>query len=459
MMKTRVSSTQIQRNLPSLFKSLNSSPSSYTSVTSSLNLTEKLDDHEQTIKKKSTTNESSSLSLEDGESLFSSVSSLQLARSLMNLQMASFKPTVDYEEASKTLQTMWDNGLKGILDYGLEDATDNMSCDRNLNEFLRTVESTKLLPPSSVSFACVKITAICPISLLKRVSDLLRWEHKHPSCRLQWKCDTLPVLSISSPFYHTLKRPEPLTPEEEQDLQKAHDRLIKLSQKCFDINLPLLVDAEYTSVQPAIDYLTYSTMINFNKDDNPIVYGTIQAYLKDAKDRTIQATDAAKRMGITIGLKLVRGAYLSSETELASSLGYASPIHKSIQDTHSCYNECASYMIDKVSSRSAAVLLATHNLESGQLAVAKAQALGITKGNTMLQFAQLKGMAEGLSFGLRNAGFLVSKYLAYGPVEMVIPFLLRRAEENRGLLSASAVDRQLMREELLRRLKGGNMGN
>ncbi|PIA57507.1 hypothetical protein AQUCO_00600316v1 [Aquilegia coerulea] len=404
MMASRVSSTKIHRNIPSLFKSLNSSPSSYTSVSTSLNLTEKLDHDDELIKKKSTNESlSSSLSLEDGESLFSSVSSLQLLRSLVNLQMASFTPTVDFgtwvmksrlmenmvskkivlgvvkhtfyehfcagenlEEASKTLQRMWDNGLKGILDYGLEDATDNMSCDRNLNEFLRTVESTKLLPPSSVSFACVKITAICPISLLKRVSDLLRWEHKDPSCRLQWKRDTLSVLSNSSPFYHTLERPEPLTEEEEQDLQKAHERLIKLSQKCLDINLPLLVDAEYTSVQPAIDYLTYSAMIKFNKDDNPIVYGTIQAYLKDAKERTIQATEAAKRMGITIGLKLVRGAYLSSETELASSLGYASPIHKSIQDTHSCYNECASYMIDKVLSRSAAVLLGTHNLESGK---------------------------------------------------------------------------------------------
>lgn len=364
------------------------------------------------------------------------------------------------EEASQTLQRIWDSGLRGILDYGLEDAIDNASCDRNLNEFIKTVESTKMLPPSSVSYACVKITAICPISLLKRVSDLLRWEHKNSSFNLPWKHETMPLLSDSSPFYHTLEKPEALTREEERDLEIAHERVLKLSKKCHDMNLPLLVDAEYTSVQPAIDYLTYSAMIKFNKENstNPIVYGTVQAYLKDAKDRIILATEAAKRMGITFAIKLVRGAYLSSETELASSLGYTSPIHGSIQKTHACYNECASFMMEKVSANLGAVLLATHNLESGKLAVAKAQALGIGRGNPNLQFAQLKGMAEGLSFGLRNAGFQVSKYLAYGPVEMVIPFLLRRAEENRGLLSSSMVDRQLMSRELTRRLKNFSFG-
>ncbi|KAL5725572.1 hypothetical protein ACHQM5_008704 [Ranunculus cassubicifolius] len=484
-MANRVS-TKLHQNLPSFLKSLSSSPSSYSSITTPLNLTTEL---ENPIKKHSP------LSLEDGESLFSSLSTPQLLRSLMNLQAASLEPIVDFgtwvmrsrfmdnkiskkivlgvvkhsfyehfcagenlEEASKTLQRIWDSGLRGILDYGLEDATDNPSCDRNLNEFINTVETTKLLPPSSVSYACVKITAICPISLLKRVSDLLRWQHQNPSFGLPWKQDTFPVLCDSSPFYHTLERPEPLTHEEEQDLQKALERVLKLSQKCFDLNLPLLVDAEYTSVQPAIDYLTYSAMIKFNRDDNPIVYGTVQAYLKDAKERTVLATEAAKKMGITIGLKLVRGAYISSETGLSSSLGFDSPIHDSIQETHNCYNDCASFMMDKVFENSAAVLLATHNFESGKLAVAKAQALGIRKGNPKLQFAQLKGMAEGLSFGLRNAGFMVSKYLAYGPVDMVIPFLLRRAEENRGLLSASTVDRQLMRMELTRRLKSCTLG-
>ncbi|KAI3970948.1 hypothetical protein MKX01_024595 [Papaver californicum] len=430
------------------------------------------------------------LDFNDGKKLFSSVTTGKLIRSMLNQQMASYEPIVDVgikvirsrlveimivkdfimsvvkhtfydhfcagenlDEAKKTLQKLWNGGLKGIMDYGLEDATDNASCDRNYNEFLKIVETTKLLPPSSVSYACVKVTAICPISLLKRVSDLLRWEHKDSSFHLPWKVDTLPMLADSSPFYHTMNRPNHLTPAEEYDLHQAHTRLIKLSEKCLESKLPLLVDAEYSSVQPAIDYLTYSTMIRINKDGNRIVHGTIQTYFRDAKERLIQATEAAEKMGVMLGLKLVRGAYLSSESQLASSLGFPSPIHKSIQDTHACYDECASIMLEKVAKGTGAVVLATHNIESGRAAASKVESLGLEKSSEKVQFAQLKGMADGLSFALKNAGFQVSKYLPYGPVEMVIPYLLRRAEENKGLLSASTFDRQLMSKEVTRRLK------
>ncbi|XP_058112361.1 proline dehydrogenase 1, mitochondrial-like [Magnolia sinica] len=435
------------------------------------------------------------LNFDNGEQLFSSVPTSQLVKSMTNLHLVAFEPAVDVgikvmrsslmenkyfrgvlmgiikrsiyehfcagedlEEASRTLQRLWDNGLRGILDYGLEDATDNEGCDRNLEEFLKTVETTSLLPPSSVSFACVKITAICPISLLERMSDLLRWEHKDPSFHLPWKIESLPFLSNSSPLYHTTSEPEPLTEKEEEDLKLAQQRLSKLCEKCHQTNLPLLVDAEYTSVQPAIDYFTYSAAIRFNNDENPIVYGTIQTYLRDAKERLVKAVEAAERRGISIGFKLVRGAYMTRETQLASASGAASPIHSSIQETHDCYNECTSFMLEKIAGGHGSVVLATHNLESGKAAAAKAAELKIGKGNQKLQFAQLKGMADGLSLGLRNGGFNVSKYLPFGPVENVIPYLLRRAEENRGLLSASTLDRQLMSKELKRRLKVAVMG-
>lgn len=359
----------------------------------------------------------------------------------------------DAESAAKTLTELWGRGMRGILDYGLEDAEDNAACDRNLAGFLHTVEMTSSLPRDSVSFACVKITAICPITLLERVSDLLRWEQKKKTTDLPWKSHSLPILSPSSPLYHTPSSPPPLSETEEQDLRLAEERLTTLSQRCSDFNVPLLIDAEYTSVQPAIDYLTYSAMLRFNHNDRPIVYGTIQAYLRDAKERLMLAVEAAEKERISIGFKLVRGAYLTRETELASSLGAASPIHSSIEKTHACYNDCTSFMLGKVVSGSGSVVLATHNFNSGKFAAAKAEELGIDKGDQKLQFAQLKGMAEALSIGLSNAGFRVSKYLPFGPVDQVIPYLLRRAEENRGFLSASTLDRQLMRKEIKRRLK------
>lgn len=321
----------------------------------------------------------------------------------------------------------------------------------------------------------VKITAICPISLLRRVSDLLRWQYKNPSFNLQWKLNTFPIFTDSSPLYHTLKEPQPLTHEEEIDLQLGHQRLLKIFEKCLEANVPLSIDAEDTWLQPAIDYLTYSSAILYRKFDNPIVYATMQTYLKDARERLFLAAKHAEKLGVQMGFKLVRGAYMSSERKLASSLGYESPIHNNIQETHACFNDCASFMLENIANGYGGVVLATHNVESGmegkhffttnvlmdskechnfffffydttgQLAAAKAEELGIGKGNKRLEFAQLYGMADALSFGLRNAGFKVSKYMPFGPVELAMPYLLRRAEENRGLLSTSALDRELMR--------------
>lgn len=348
-------------------------------------------------------------------------------------------------EAGETVKMIWDYGLRGMLDYGLEHADDNISCDRNSEAFIRTVESTKSLPPSSVSFVVVKITAISPVSLLKRVSDLLRWEYKKKSFHLPWKINTLPIFTDSSPLYHTLQKPEPLTSQEEQDLQLGHQRLHNIIEKCLEANVPLVIDAEETLIQPAIDYFTYSAAIKHNKDDKPIIFGTIQAYLKDAKERLLLAKKAADKMGLPMGVKLVRGAYMSTETQVAASLGHESPIHNSIHHTHACYNNCASFMLEEVANGPGALVLATHNFESGKLAAAKAQDLGIGKERQKLQFAQLYGMAEAMSYGLRNAGFDVSKYLPFGPLEQIIPYLLRRAEENKGVLSTSTLDKQLMR--------------
>ncbi|KAJ7974222.1 Proline dehydrogenase [Quillaja saponaria] len=486
-MATRVIPPRILKTLRynTISRPLNSAHPSLSATVAPINFAEK---PEPTLQKPSTT-DSSLLNFNDVQKLFSFVPTTRLLRSSAILHATAVEPMVDFgmfvmksklmeveafkdliltatkhtfyehfcagediDTAGRTVRLLNDAGLRGMLVYAVEDATDNEGCDSNLQGFLDTIESSRSLPLSSVSFNIVKITAICPLRILQRVSDLLRWQQKDPSFNLPWKQNSLPIFADSSPLYHTRKRPEPLTAEEERDLQLGHERLLKLCQRSVEANTPLLVDAEYTSVQPAIDYLTYSAAILHNKDDTPIVYGTLQTYLKDAKERLLLTTKAAEKMGVPMGFKLVRGAYMSSETKIATSLGYASPIHNTIQDTHACFNGCASFMLEKIANGSGGVVLATHNVESGKLAAAKAHELGMGKVNHKLEFAQLHGMAEALSFGLSNAGFQVSKYMPFGPVEMVMPYLLRRAEENRGLLSASKFDRQLMRKELKRRL-------
>ncbi|KAJ6290564.1 hypothetical protein OIU78_026328 [Salix suchowensis] len=431
------------------------------------------------------------LDFNDHQKLFSNFPTTKLLRASSNLHMVSIGPLVDFGirvmnsrimetdnivrdavleavrhtfynhfcagedvvEARRCIERVNEAGLRVMLDFAVEYTSNNDACDHNLKGFLDSVQSAMSLPPSSVSSVVAKVTAMLPLSLLERVSDLLRWQQRDPSFNLPWKQNSFPVFSDSSPLYHTLEKPEPLTPQEEIDLQSGQERLWKLCEKCVQAKIPLTVDAEHIAVQPAIDYLTYLTAIKHGKNGNPIVYGTIQAYLKDAKERLLLATKAADEMGIPMGFKLVRGAYMSSERKIASSLGYESPIHNSIQETHACYNDCAAFMLENIANSSNAVILATHNVESGRLAATKAIELGVEKRNRKLEFAQLYGMSDALSFGLRNAGFLVSKYTPYGPIQMVIPYLLRRAEENRGLLSSSTIDRDLMRKELKRRLK------
>ncbi|CAD6211994.1 unnamed protein product [Miscanthus lutarioriparius] len=359
------------------------------------------------------------------------------------------------DEAAAVVRRLWRGGMGGILDYGIEDAEDSDSCDRNAAGFISAVDVAAALPPGSAS-VCIKITALCPIALLEKTSDLLRWQKKHPSFNLPWKTHSFPILSESSPLHLTASEPPALTAEEERELQLAHERLLAVCARCAEHGIPLLVDAEYATVQPAIDYFTFVGALAFNDgagEQRPIVHGTFQAYLRDARDRLEAMVRSAERERVRLGLKVVRGAYLTRETRLAAALGVPSPVHGSIQETHDCYNGCAAFLLDRVRRGSASVMLATHNVESGQLAAARAQELGIPKGDRNLQFAQLMGMADGLSLSLRNAGFQVSKYLPYGPVEQIIPYLIRRAEENRGLLSASSFDRQLLRKELVRRVK------
>ncbi|VFQ80792.1 unnamed protein product [Cuscuta campestris] len=429
------------------------------------------------------------LDLDDVREIFSSVPTLKLVKSSATLHMAAVEPLVDvgnwvmnsramevpvvresilgvvrhlfYDhfcggrdlvEVGRTVSRLSDSGLKAMLDYGLEHATDNKSCDLSLKVILDTADSVNSHPSSSVSFIVVKITAICPPRLIKRVSDLLRWEYKNPSFHLPWKQKALPIFSESSPLYHTTREPEQLSQEEEHDLELGHQRLQRICEKCLEVGVPVLIDAEDTMLQPAIDYLAYTAAVSYYKGNEPLVFGTVQAYLKDAKDRLVGTKKAAEKMGIPMGFKLVRGAYLSSERRLASSLGVESPIHNNIHQTHACFDDCASFMLDEIANGSGAVVLATHNVESGKLAATKVTDLGIRKDSPKIQFGQLYGMSDALSFSLRNAGFQVSKYLPFGPVDEIMPYLLRRGEENRGMLSASSLDRQLMRKEIKRRL-------
>jgi proline dehydrogenase len=218
-----------------------------------------------------------------------------------------------------------------------------------------------------VSSACVKISAICPIDILERVSSLLWWQHVNKDFNLPWKQDVIPVLAEGSPTYHVQSPPQPLTEEEEKQLVLGHNRLTKLCQACESEGIPLLVDAEYFLIQPAVDYFINVAASRFNRGrGQPLVYGTMQTYLKDSFPRLSMAVKDSQHRGLSYGVKLVRGAYISRENALAAALGIPSPIHPDIEATHRCYNFCAAFMLEQAASGDGAVVLATHNMNSGE---------------------------------------------------------------------------------------------
>lgn len=214
----------------------------------------------------------------------------------------------------------------------------------------------------------MKITALCPLSTLEHASALLRWKNKNPSHNLPWMLPSLPNLSDESPVYSTYP-PEPLSEEEERQISNTFSRISKICSVCEEYGLPLLIDAEYTSVQPIIDHLAYAAALLFNKGGFPLVYFTVQCYLRDSMSRLQISLNASKNQNLPFGVKLVRGAYLSRESKMAKKLGVSNPIFETIEETHQNYDRCSSFVLESVSSGAIpiGVVLATHNLNSGAL--------------------------------------------------------------------------------------------
>lgn len=217
-----------------------------------------------------------------------------------------------------------------------------------------------------LSASVAKVTALAPLPLLERLSDLLRWRHMHPDFQLPWDETGLPLLAPESPTFHVRTPPRALDAEEEKHVSAAHERLWKLVEACQQRGLPILFDAEYSDVQPAIDYLALNAALRFNRPGSPQVYATFQAYLKDALPRLSLAAEAFSNRGVPLGVKLVRGAYLSRENALAAARSAESPVHSSIQDTHRCYDQCVAYVLERATSGEAYIVVATHNVESGE---------------------------------------------------------------------------------------------
>jgi proline dehydrogenase len=212
--------------------------------------------------------------------------------------------------------------------------------------------------------------------------------------------------------------------------------------------VPVLVDAEETWIQEPIDALADEMMARYNKE-KAIVFNTYQLYRTETLTNLYQAHKNALDNNYYLGAKLVRGAYMEKERARAESVGYPSPIQPDKQATDKAFNDGLLFCIQHLDRIS--MMCGSHNEQSNALLVRLMAENGIKEDDSRVWFAQLYGMSDNISFNLAKAGYKVAKYVPYGPVRAVMPYLFRRAAENTSVAGQSSRELLLIRKELKRR--------
>ncbi|KAF9363315.1 hypothetical protein BGX34_004421 [Mortierella sp. NVP85] len=264
-----------------------------------------------------------------------------------------------------------------------------------------------------------------------------------------------------------------LAKEDLEDYKRLLTRMENLCEQAKKTHTRLMIDAEQSYFQPAIDNVALHLMENFNDDrhvEGPLIFNTYQMYLKDAFGRLKQDYTHAQRNGYVLAAKLVRGAYMVSERKRAAELGLEDPICDGIEATHTSYNAGVDFMLEKMiqqkqkliqdskasslSLKNTPVVLfvASHNKDSVIRTCERMQELDLAPQSGLVMFGQLMGMCDQISYTLGQHGYGIYKYVPYGPIHHVIPYLIRRAQENASVLGGVAVERNLLWEEFKMRM-------
>lgn len=249
-------------------------------------------------------------------------------------------------------------------------------------------------------------------------------------------------------IYQKLTEGEKLNQKEEVEWLRIKERYDKVCKAAYDADVPILIDAEETWMQDAADDLIEAMMKKYNSE-KVIVFGTLQLYRKDRLDYLKKLHVRAKDQDFKVGMKLVRGAYMEKERERAEEKGYKDPICVDKAATDKLFNDVLKYMFDNLDDM--AIFLGTHNEESSYLLMDLVIKSGLDKKDERIWFGQLFGMSDHISYNLAKEGYNVAKYLPYGPVRDVMPYLIRRAEENTSVEGQTNRELQLLTRERKRR--------
>lgn len=314
-------------------------------------------------------------------------------------------------ECERTIGLLADGKVGTILDYSVEGEEEEHVFDFTCAEIIRTID--RAAGDKRVPITVFKVTGIGRFALLE-------------------KLDAKGELSA----------------EEKAEFEKVKRRCERICRTAFEKNVPVMIDAEETWIQDTIDALALDMMILFNKE-KLIVYNTYQLYRHDKLAHLKADHLVAKEAGFILGAKIVRGAYMEKERKRAAERGYPSPIQPDKETTDRDYNAAITYCADHVEQ--IGVVCGTHNEDSCKLLAELLDTNQINHSHPHVYFAQLLGMSDNLSFNLSDAGYNVAKYVPYGPVKAVMPYLFRRAQENTSVAGQTSRELGLIAREKQRR--------
>jgi len=249
-------------------------------------------------------------------------------------------------------------------------------------------------------------------------------------------------------LYEKVSLKKELTDAENEEWKNVRKRYYTIAEKAKETGIPVMVDAEETWTQQAIDDLVTELMEKYNKE-TALIYNTTQMYRWDRLEYIKNAIAHARENGYKYGLKTVRGAYLEKERERAEKMGYKDPMQPNKEATDRDFDAATELLIANNDICSA--MIASHNAESMQVCIDSLEKHGLAKDDPRVYMAQLFGMSDNLSMNIGHAGYNVVKYLPFGPIKDVMPYLFRRAEENTSVKGQTGRELQLIKEELERR--------
>ena len=315
------------------------------------------------------------------------------------------------EECLKVVDKMYSKGVSSVLDYSVEGKEAEAEFDKAVQVTLRTIEYAK--SNAGIPIVVFKPTGFGRFALYQKITEK-----------------------------------QSLTVEEQKEWQRIVKRFDLVCKTSFENDIIILVDAEESWMQDAADDLTEQMMLKYNKE-KAIVFNTLQMYRWDRLDYLKAIHKRAQEEGFHIGMKIVRGAYMEKEAARAAEKGYKNPICESKQATDINYDSAISYMMEHIDQM--AIFAGTHNEESSYKLMKLVDQKRIPHNDRRIWFGQLYGMSDNISFNLASKGYNVAKYLPFGPVRDVMPYLIRRAQENTSVAGQTGRELNLINIEIKRR--------